>query len=251
MASEANFRSSGDRFPDTRWSAIIAASSRNKTERDRALDTLIAAYWKPVYKYIRIKWNKSHEDAADLTQSFFAKAIEKNFFASFDPAKARFRTFLRTCLEGFISNEEKSAQRMKRGGGAQTISLDFESADGELRQTEIPVHQSPEDYFEREWARSFFGIALDALRVEMESNGRLLSFQLFELYYLGDAISDSKITHMELAERFSIKASDVNNYLAAARREFRRLLLERLREITATDEEFRREARLLLGAEIE
>lgn len=251
MSSETNSRTSGDRFPDTRWSAIVAAASRDKAERDRALDTLISAYWKPVYKYVRIKWNKSHEDAADLTQGFFAKSIEKNFFAGYDPAKARFRTFLRTCLDGFIANEEKASQRIKRGGGAQAVSLDFESAAGELKLTDKSHAESPDEYFEREWARSFFGLALDRLRDEMEASDRSLHFQLFHFYYLGSATDDGKITHTELAARFGLSLTNVNNYLALARREFRRILLDNLRQITVTDEEFRREARLLLGAEVE
>lgn len=41
--------------------------------------------------------------------------------------------------------------------------------------------------------------------------------------------------------------SDVTNYLAWTRREFRRLVLEALREITATEEEWRSEARAVLG----
>lgn len=250
MLSEANFKAYGDKFPDTRWSAIVAASSADSLERNRALDTLINAYWKPVYKYVRIKWNKSHEDAADLTQGFFARAIEKNFFGEYDPAKARFRTFLRICLDGFIANEEKSAHRIKRGGDAQTVSLDFESAAIELNQT-LPAIESPDEYFEREWTRSFFGLALDNLRAEMQARGKDVHYRLFELYYLDDSADNNRLTYTELAERFSISVSNVTNYLALARREFRRILLEKLREITSTDEEFRREARSLLGVEIE
>ena len=41
----------------------------------------------------------------------------------------------------------------------------------------------------------------------------------------------------------------MTNYLALARREFRRIVLEKLRELTATDDEFRREARALLGVD--
>ena len=44
-----------------------------------------------------------------------------------------------------------------------------------------------------------------------------------------------------------MKTSDVTNYLAFARREFRRIVLEQLREMTGSEEEFRREARTLLG----
>ncbi|HSE36589.1 MAG TPA: hypothetical protein VLG74_04745, partial [Blastocatellia bacterium] len=72
-----------DKFPVTRLSAIVASSSANQEERTRAFEALVSAYWMPVYKYVRIKWNKSSEDARDLTQGFFAEAIEKGFFARF------------------------------------------------------------------------------------------------------------------------------------------------------------------------
>ena len=119
----------GGRFPITHRSAILAARSDDPTERARAFDLIVTAYWRPVYKYIRIKWRKSNEDAKDLTQGFFARAIEKGFFDGYDHDKARFRTFLRVCLDGFIANEEKAAGRIKRGGEVTLLPLDFEDAE--------------------------------------------------------------------------------------------------------------------------
>jgi len=58
----------GGAFPLTRLSAIVAAGSADHSERSRGLDILAAAYWTPVYKYIRIKWNKQSDDARELTQ---------------------------------------------------------------------------------------------------------------------------------------------------------------------------------------
>jgi hypothetical protein len=52
-----------------------------------------------------------------------------------------------------------------------------------------------------------------------------------------------------LASDFDLSVSDVTNYLASARREFRGLVLETLRDVTATEDEFRREARALLGVD--
>ena len=57
------------------------------------------------------------EDAQDLTQEFFTRAFEREYLSRYDPAKARFRTFVRTCLDGFLANEDKAAARLKRGGG--------------------------------------------------------------------------------------------------------------------------------------
>src|ERR1041384_8643173 len=88
------------RFPVTRLSAIIGTASSNPEERSRAFEALVSAYWMPVYKYVRIKWNKPAEDARDLTQGVFAEAIEKDFFATVDPSKAKSRTFLPPRLSG-------------------------------------------------------------------------------------------------------------------------------------------------------
>ena len=43
--------------------------------------------------------------------------------------------------------------------------------------------------------------------------------------------------------------TDVTNRLAFARRSYRRLVLDLLRELTANDEEFRAEAKAVLGIE--
>src|SRR5512142_1778372 len=113
------------RFPQTRWSALLAARSGDSQERTRALDALLAAYWKPVFKYIRLRWNRSFEDAQDLTQGFFAGLLERDLLSKYDPARARLRTFLRLAADSFVINQEKAATRQKRGGGALHASLDF------------------------------------------------------------------------------------------------------------------------------
>src|ERR1700752_2100157 len=116
------------RLPGHSHSAIIGARSDDGQVRQRAFETILLNYWKPAYKYIRIKWQAANEDAKDLTQGFFAIAIEKNYFANYDSAKASFQTYLRTCLDAFVANQKKSEQRLKRGGGANHFSLDFETA---------------------------------------------------------------------------------------------------------------------------
>jgi len=233
------------KFPVTNHSAIINARSEDQLVRHRAFDTILASYWKPAYKYIRLKWHANNEDAKDLTQAFFASAFEKNYFANYDARKASFQTFLRTCLDGFVANERKAGQRLKRGGDMDHYQLDFAAAENELA-AHASSSLSPEDYFHREWVRWMFTLAVDAFRQRCEASGRSLHFQLFERYDL----SDEEVSYASLAKEFALEPATVNNYLAAARRNFRRLVLEKLREITATDEEFRTEARSLLGVEV-
>ena len=238
-----------DRFPVTRLSAIVAASSPNQEERKRAFEVLVSAYWMPVYKYLRIKWNKPTEDARDLTQGFFLEAMEKNFFGRYDASKARFRTFLRTCLDGFVANENKAASRIKRGGDATILSLDFDGAEDQLRIAARPAPGAIDEYFEQEWARSVFSLALESFRAQMLNAGKETHLRLFERYVLDADDETPKTSYKALAVEFNLATTDVTNYLALARREFRRIVLEKLRELTATDEEFRREARALLGVD--
>lgn len=234
------------RFPVTNHSAIIGARSDDQLTRRRAFDTILASYWKPAYKYIRLKWQADNEDAKDLTQGFFANAFEKNHFASYDATKASFQTFLRTCLDGFVANERKAGRRLKRGGDMDHYQLDFATAETELA-AHASTDLSSEDYFHREWVRWMFTLAVDALRRRCDESGRNLHFQLFERYDLHD---DADVSYASLAEEFDLDTATVNNYLAAVRRDFRRVVLEKLREITATDEEFRTEARSLLGVDV-
>ena len=232
---------------------LLAARSEDPTERTRAFGTIVAAYWKPVYKYIRIRWNKDNEDAKDLTQEFFARVIEKGFLNSFDPAKARLRTFLRVCVDGFLSNQEKAARRIKRGGDAQVLPLDFDAAKEELRRAPLPASASAavmDDYFQQEWLRHLFSVSLDALREGLAARGKETYFRVFERYDLEEENS-ARPTYAQLAEEFGVAATDVTNFLAYARREFRRIILEKLRALTASEDEFRREARAVLGVDPE
>jgi RNA polymerase sigma factor (sigma-70 family) len=249
MSDDTLIGGSREQFPATRWSAIVAMRSEDVAERTRSFELLIAAYWKPVYKYLRLKWSKSNEDAKDLTQSFFTQVLEKSYFQNYDPAKARFRTFLRACLDHYVSNEEKAAQRQKRGGGAQILSLNFESAEGELAHTGVADRENLEEVFEREWLRSLFDLALASLRTECEDRGKNVHFQLFARYDL-DESAGASLSYEQLANEFGLSVSNVTNYLAYVRRAFRRILLEKLRELTASDEEFREEARVALGVEV-
>src|SRR5262245_7573081 len=112
----------GGRFPSTRRSAVVVVGSDDPAERARSFEILVRAYWKPVYKYIRARFHRSAEEAADLTQGFFAQALEQRTFTTYDPARALFRTYLKACLDRFVAKEERDQTRQKRGGKAKLVS---------------------------------------------------------------------------------------------------------------------------------
>jgi DNA-directed RNA polymerase specialized sigma24 family protein len=216
---------------------VAAIRSERAEVRRSAFDVLVTAYWKPVFKYVRLKWHATPDDAADLTQGFFLRAFEKEFFASFDPAKAKFRTFLRTCLDRFVANARQADARLKRGGHVALVPIDFDEAERELRHQAINAIDDFDAYFHREWLRGLFATAAIRLREACTARGRADRFTLFQAYDLaGD--DSPRPTYADLARRLGLSTVDVTNELAAARREFRRFVLEALREQCATDEQF-------------
>jgi RNA polymerase sigma factor (sigma-70 family) len=238
-----------DRFPATRWSVIDAARSQDLVEREQALETLFAAYWKPVYKYVRVRWNRPAEDAQDLTQGFFAELLERDLLAKYDPAKSRLRTYLRVCMDSFVMNQDKAAHRQKRGGNLLHVALDFDAAEGELNgrvmhPAEVASPEHLEAFFEKEWIRSLFTLSLEDLRKLCQERDREKTFLLFEEY---DLDGDPDVSYDKLAQKHGIPATDVTNALAWARREFRRITLERLREICGSYDEFQREVLAVFG----
>jgi RNA polymerase sigma factor (sigma-70 family) len=232
-------------FPPTRLSVVERTRSADAETRRLAYATIIEAYWKPVYKYLRLKWNLDAEAAADITQEFFASTLEKDVLGRFDPERARFRTYLRLCVDGFASNVRKAEGRLKRGGGITPVSLDFATAEGEILRHEPSVPADVDEMFYQEWVRSLFQGAVADLRSTARASGREVMFVVFERYDL--VAPEDRPTYAELARELELTPATVTNHLAAMRRQFRRHILERLRELTSSDDEFEAEAKRLLG----
>lgn len=227
-------------FPDTRLSVVEALAASDPARRRDAAELLVAAYRGPVLELLRWRWNLDDADAEDLTQEFFATALAKEWLARFDPAKGRFRTFLRVCADRFAANHRQSEQRLKRGGGAATVSFDDIAvvvADGDTES---------EARFRAEWVRSVFHLAIDALREEATARERQVHFAMFECY---DLAEDERPTYAALGASHGLTETQVLNHLAWARRRFRRHVLDVLRRLAGSEAEYREDVRDLLGIE--
>lgn len=236
-------------FPETRRSVVLAVKSGDAQERARALDAVAAAYWRPVYRHLRGRWRAREEEAEDLAQGFFAAALEKGWLARYEPARGRFRSYLLACLEAYVANERRAGRRLKRGGGVTTVPLEGEGPDGEPRELPLADAGDIEAEFQREWARGLMALAVEALRKRCAGTSRAVAFALFERYDLQDHEPAERPRYQDLAGEFDLPVTQVTNHLYWARRELRQSVLETLREITASEQEFRSEARALFGAE--
>ncbi|MBE7481507.1 MAG: sigma-70 family RNA polymerase sigma factor [Polyangiaceae bacterium] len=236
-------------FPTTRHSQVLAARSDDSAERARSYQVLTLAYYRPVYKYTRLHWRKPEDDAREITHDFFVYAFESGTFARYEPDKARFRSFLRLCLDRFIGKRHRSARAEKRGGGLPALSLAFDDLEREIERTVPSEAVDPERFFETEWARYLLSSSVEALRRECSEKKRTQHFAVFERIDLCPDPS-ARPSYAEVAEALGVSVSDVTNRLSFARRELRRLVIDQLREITASDEELRAEAQAVLGIRV-
>jgi DNA-directed RNA polymerase specialized sigma24 family protein len=229
-------------FPPTRHSVFESLGDRDETLRRAAADVLVRAYWGPVAALLELRWHLDRADAEDMTQDFFAEAVAKEWFSRYDASRGRFRTFLRTCVDRFAANAVKARQRLKRGGGVANEPIEMADVAGAHApdETDARIHD--------EWVRGILSIALDAMRSESVAKGTDVQMAIFEAYDVDDPPDDKRPTYRALAIRFGVPETQVTNYLAWARREFRKHVLAAVRSLAANDDEFREDARDLLGA---
>jgi len=229
-------------FPPTRVSVVKSLNAGDDTDRRAAADVLVRAYWGPVVALLEFRWNMERADAEDLVQDFFSEGLQKEWFARYDPARGRFRTFLRTCVDRFAANADKARRRQKRGGGVP---------DEPLEVADLAGAHAPDEFDARvrdEWVRSILSLAFGNFRAA--AVGKETQLAVFEAYDIDDSPDSARPTYRQLAARFAIPESQVTNYLAWARREYRRHVLEALRSLAGNDAEFREDARELLGVRI-
>jgi hypothetical protein len=76
--------------------------------------------------------------------------------------------------------------------------------------------------------------------------GRPEMFEVFRRYDLVDE-GEARPTYTAIAAALNLTSATVTNHLAAMRKQFRRIVLERLRDLTSSEEEWEAEAARLLG----
>src|SRR5438034_8506458 len=152
------------RFQRTHWTVVLEAARQDSASGQAALAALYQTYRYPVYLFIR-RSGHSPDEAADLTQDFFARLLEKNWLASITREGGKFRSLLLTAVKHFLANARDQARTQKRGGGQPLLSLDDESLENRYRFASVH-HVTPELLFEQRWALRMLEKVLERLRQE-------------------------------------------------------------------------------------
>jgi RNA polymerase sigma factor (sigma-70 family) len=215
-------------FVTTRWSVVITAGRSDTTQARAALEKLCQTYWYPLYAYVRRRGH-SPEDAQDLTQEFFARLLERNWVATADRQKGKFRSFLLSAMNHFLADEWDKARAQKRGGGLAPVPLKFDTA--ETRYGHEPVDNvTPEQSYERRWALTLLEEVLYRLRSEYEQEGRAKLFAALHPCLVGDRTSQP---YAELAVKLGVTEGTVKSAVHRLRQRYRQLLRDEIAHTVA------------------
>jgi RNA polymerase sigma-70 factor (ECF subfamily) len=212
-----------DRFPTTHWSQVVAAQDPAAPEARLALTALCTDYWYPIYVFIRRR-GVGPDEAADLTQDFFARLLEPGALAVASPLRGRFRSFLRGACAHFLSNHRDREQALKRGGGFRLISFDRLEAQGRFGR-ELAHELTAERAFERTWALTLLDRVRHRLDAELvRSRNRPLLDRLRPSVF-GEAVAES---YRAIAEELGVSESAVRMAAHRLRGRYRTLLREEI-----------------------
>jgi RNA polymerase sigma factor (sigma-70 family) len=235
-------------FVTTRWSLIFSAANGSKEQKAHdALAELCRTYWRPIFSFVQTR-GYSIEDAQDLTQDFFVTILKKNWLQHADRNRGRFRSLLLRSLQNFLINAAEKTHAHKRGGGVEFISWDDWMAEAPS-QLSIPIQALdsllPERIFDLTWATTVVEHALQRLREECESKGKLWLFQALSSHLADER---DELSYANLSEKLGMAETAVKKQLYNMRQRYRTLLRDEVSQTVEDPADVDDEIRYLCAA---
>lgn len=233
--------SDGQWFRTTQWNIVLSTGDRNCSKAAEAREKLCTTYWSPLYYFV-CRQGRNAEDAKDLTQSFFAKLIEKDFWTRADPLKGRFRSFLLTALKQFLLDQRDRGLALKRNPGAPLMSLNESAVADELDL--FTRDASTVRQFDREWAMAILEEARERLRAECAAMGKAKLYDRVNL--LGANVERAK-TYAEIADELGTTVSAIKSTVLRWKDRYAELVREEVAQTVSDPAEIDSEIAYLLS----
>ncbi len=211
---------------------MLAARQRFSPESSAALAELCQTYWYPLYVYVR-RSGHNRDDAADLTQDFFAHLLDKDRITQVDRDKGKFRSFLLASMKHFLANEWDKARAEKRGGGRVPVSIDHIAADTAYRRQPID-ETTAERAFERRWALTLLDRIFGKLRQEYVASDRR---ELFDQIKGTITSRDVAGSYREIATNLGMSEGAVKVAVHRLRNRYRELLVHEVSQTISSAEQ--------------
>ena len=227
-------------FPPTRWSLVAGACDSLTAVQLRALDELLCLYMPALKRFSVASMRLLPDRVEDLVHGFVAdKVMEQKLLRQADRSKGKFRSFLLKCFTNYVNSEQRKERAAKRGPPSSQILSIEEHAE------EIPASGSLRHDFDLIWARQVLSETIDRMRRECEEKNRPEIWRLFEIRVLGPALGDADAVPYEaLVTKFRLRSpSQAANLLLTAKRMFRRMIEDVVRETVGNDDQVAEEIR--------
>lgn len=152
-------------------SHTLIEALRDERTADEAATKITQIYWPPVYAYLRRK-GYNRDEAAELTQGFFAEKVVKNrLLERLDPSRGTVRSLLCTAISNYTIDEHRKS--VSRGKGC-TIPLESIYAEGAPPET-----VDPQSAFDRRWAAAQLEEAMRRCEQHFRGTGKHTHWEAF------------------------------------------------------------------------
>ena len=157
-----------------------------RREAREALAVLCRTYWYPLYAYVRARGHGADE-AQDLTQSFFARLLERTRCAP--PTRSGGGSGRSCSRRSSTSSPTSGTASPRRSAAARPAGV----ARRPVRRRRAPLrpragrHPDPGALFERGWAVTLLDTVLDDLRARYAAEAKGELFERLKPYLAGDA----------------------------------------------------------------
>lgn len=220
---------------------MITRAQASETPQGLAeLNRLAQAYWRPLYAYVR-GMGRSHEQAKDDVQGFFATLLSRNSLRNVQAGGTRFRCFLVACLKNSLVSTARRDLAQKRGGSQPPIALEELTSGVEIP---APSARTPEEAMDQVWAQELFERAFARLEDNAWSRGRHDIFVVLKPVLLGAIPAGG---YSALGGKLGASEGTVRKMVFDLRVRLGEFLREEVLQTVADPEEAEEELRYLLG----
>ncbi|MCC7375342.1 MAG: hypothetical protein IT581_11870 [Verrucomicrobiales bacterium] len=200
-----------------------------------AINELCSRYWFPLRTWALSQGLvRQTDDADDVIQGFFAKMLEKGSLARHDVGRARFRTYLRTCLRRYAIDllRRRTLERAEPPPDADDHWIE------ELASVEVDGAKA-----DKPWAEDILLAARERLRHEWTTSGQRECYEALEPMLDGSPSAEGL---EPLAARLGLSHENTRVRLHRMRKRFREIIMNLLKAELPEDgtgDEFAEEAR--------
>lgn len=223
-------------IPSTRWTLVGRAGGRpadaaGAADARGAMDELLRLYLPVLRGHLLSTLRLAPDRTDDLLQGFLAdRVVERNLIAQADASRGRFRRFLLTALNRYVTDAHRRESAAKRQPAAGAPL----SMDGLIEQRD--AGPTAAEQFDRLWANEVIAEVIRRTCETCKTNGRADLWTVLEARILQPVTAGIAPTpHEDLARQLGLPdAAHAANLLATAKQLFARVFRDVVGEYVAS-----------------